>query len=94
MTKQEIGYCSLTEVGVFTGQEEELASDTTYEASILFILIVEVFRKLLSFFTQRLKTSSGSPLKAQAASGHPCKVHRHRLFALPSHLPQKRPVQT
>lgn len=49
MTKQEMGYCSLTEVGVFTGQEEELASDTTYEASILFILIIEVFRKQLSF---------------------------------------------
>lgn len=49
MTKQEMGYCRLTEVGVFTGQEEELASDTTYEASILFILIVEVFRKQLSF---------------------------------------------
>lgn len=43
MTKQEISCCSLTEVGVFTEQEEALASDTAHEASILFILIVEVF---------------------------------------------------
>lgn len=62
MTKQEIGYCSLTEVGVFTGQEEELASDTTYEASILFILIVEVFRKQLSFLP-RDKNFLWVPLK-------------------------------
>lgn len=53
MTKQEISYSSLTEVGVFAGQEEEPASETTCEASILFILIVEVFSKQLHFFTQR-----------------------------------------
>lgn len=49
LTKQEISYCSLTEVGVFEEQEEELASETTCEASIRFILMAEVFSKQLHF---------------------------------------------